>query len=73
VAQLLTARALGLGATLTTWHLALERDFKRMLGIPRGVKTFAIVPVGWPLGRLGPVRRRPVEDVIHWQRWEELP
>jgi nitroreductase len=70
---LLTARALGLGATLTTWHLALERDFKRVLGIPRGVQTFAIVPVGWPLGRLGPVRRRPVSEVIHWQRWEELP
>jgi nitroreductase len=66
---LLTARALGLGATLTTLHLALEGEFKRVLGIPRKVKTFATVPVGWPIGRFGPVRRRPVSEVIHWQRW----
>lgn len=66
---LLTARALGLGATLTTLHLALESDFKRALGIPRRVRTFAILPVGYPLGRFGPVRRRPVEQVIHWERW----
>jgi nitroreductase len=66
---LLRARALGLGATLTTLHLALEGEFKRVLGIPRRVKTFAIVPVGWPIGRFGPVRRRPVATAIHWQRW----
>jgi nitroreductase len=66
---LLCARALGLGATLTTLHLALEGEFKRVLGIPRTVKTFAIVPVGWPIGRFGPVRRRPISEVIRWQRW----
>jgi nitroreductase len=66
---LLAARALGLGATLTTLHLALEDEFKRVLGIPRHVKTFAIVPVGWPIGRFGPVRRRDPAEVIHWERW----
>jgi nitroreductase len=66
---LLTARALGLGATLTTFHLALEGQFKRVLGIPRAVDTFAVVPVGWPLGRFGPVRRRPAAEATHWERW----
>ncbi len=66
---LLTARALGLGATLTMLHLALEGEFKRVLGIPRSVNTFALIPVGYPLGRFGPVRRRPPEEVIHWDRW----
>lgn len=66
---LLTARALGLGATLTTWHLTIEADFKKVLGIPRGVQTFALIPVGWPLGRFGPVRRRPLVDVVHHDRW----
>jgi nitroreductase len=66
---LLSARALGLGATMTTWHLMLESRFKRVLGIPRTVNTYAIVPVGWPRGRFGPVRRKPVEQAIHWQRW----
>jgi nitroreductase len=66
---LLAARAHGLGATLTTWHLALEPEFKSVLGIPRGVKTFALIPVGWPRGNLGPVRRRPAAEVIHRDRW----
>jgi nitroreductase len=66
---LLMARALGLGATLTTLHLALEGEFKRILGIPPQVKTFAIVPVGWPTGRFGPVRRRDAKKAIHWERW----
>lgn len=66
---LLAARAHGLGATLTTWHLALEGEFKSILGIPRGVKTFALVPVGWPRGNLGPVNRRPASEVIHRDRW----
>lgn len=66
---LLTARALGLAATITTWHLMLEREFKRTLGIPSSVRTFAIVPVGWPRGRFGPVRRRPLAEAIHWQQW----
>jgi nitroreductase len=66
---LLAARAHGLGATLTTWHLALEAEFKAVLGIPRNVHTFALVPVGWPRGNLGPVKRRPAAEVIHRDRW----
>jgi nitroreductase len=66
---LLTARSLGLGATLTTWHLTIEDDFKKVLGIPRHVNTFAVIPVGWPLGSFGPVRRRPVAEVVHRDRW----
>ena len=46
--MLLCARALGLGAVITTWHLCLEQEFKAALNIPRRVKTFALIPVGWP-------------------------
>jgi nitroreductase len=66
---LLTARSLGLGANLSTWHLMAEGEVKRVLGIPRGVHTYALIPVGWPLGSFGPVRRRPVDEVIHTDRW----
>ena len=66
---LLAARALGLGATLTVWHLFLEDDFKRVLGLPRHITPFALIPVGYPLGHFGPVRRIPATEVIHWDRW----
>jgi nitroreductase len=66
---LLAARANGLGAVITTWHLMLESEFKAVLGIPRNVKTFAIVPVGYPLGRFGEVVRKPAAASIHRDRW----
>jgi nitroreductase len=66
---LLAARALGLGATVTTWHLALEPEFKAVLGIPRSVKTFAVIPIGWPRGNFGPVVRRPASEAIHRDHW----
>ena len=66
---LLAARALGLGANITTWHMFLEHEWKRELGIPRHVNTYAVIPVGWPKGRFGPVTRRPPAEAIHWDRW----
>lgn len=66
---LLTARSLGLGATMTTWHTIAEQEIKRVLGIPRKTHIYAIIPVGWPTGKFGPVSRRSVADDIHWQRW----
>lgn len=67
---LLAARAHGLGATLTTWHSAFEQEFKAVLGIPRSVDIYAIVPVGYPRGRFGPVRRRPVRELVAHERWQ---
>jgi nitroreductase len=66
---LLAARALGLGATLTTWHIMFEQEVKHILGVPGHVNTYAIVPVGYPRGKFGPVSRRPIGDAIHWERW----
>jgi nitroreductase len=66
---LLAARARGLAATMTTWHLFAEADVKEILEIPSNVRTYALIPVGWPLGRFGPVTRRPAVDVIRQDHW----
>jgi nitroreductase len=66
---LLTARTLGLGAVITTWHLLLESEFKAVLGVPRGVRSFCVIPVGWPEGNFGPVKRKPIGEAIHRDRW----
>jgi nitroreductase len=66
---LLACRAKGLGAALTTLHLRHETPINALLGIPAGTRTFGMVPVGWPMGRFGPVRRRPVDEVLMWNRW----
>lgn len=66
---LLAARAHGLAACFTSWHLMAEDEFKRIIGIPKDVRTWAIIPIGYPLKRFGPVNRRPVDEVIRWDTW----
>jgi len=66
---LLAARARGLAATMTTWHLFAEADVKQILGIPDNVRTYALIPIGWPLGRFGPVTRRRPDEVIRRDHW----
>src|SRR5207248_7965024 len=68
---MLAARALGLGTTLTTIHLRDEPAVKEILDIPDDVHTYAIVPVGYPLGRWGEAPRRPSGEVTYWNRWGE--
>lgn len=67
--MLLAARALGLGATLTTRHLQYEKEVEAALGLPPGVHSYAILPIGYPMGRFGPVRRAALSDVVYLDRW----
>ena len=67
--MLLAARALGLGATLTSRHLRYEAEVEAIMGLPAGVHSYAILPIGYPLGRFGPVRRGPLSDVVYEDRW----
>jgi nitroreductase len=66
---LLTARALGLGAALTTMGLSDRPAAKAILGLPESVEPFAIIPVGYPTGKFGPLSRQPLEKVVHFDRW----
>lgn len=67
--MLLAARALGLGATLTCRHMATQKDVDAVFGLPEGVSSFAILPIGYPLGNFGPVNRGPLSDVVHRDKW----
>jgi nitroreductase len=67
--MLLAARALGLGSTLTTRHLLHEKETETALGLPPGVHSYAILPIGWPMGRFGPVGRGPLGDIVYQDRW----
>jgi len=66
---LLMARALGLRATLTTLHLQFEKEAEAALGLPPNVHSYALLPIGYPMGRFGPVRRVPLADVVYEDRW----
>jgi nitroreductase len=67
--MLLAARSLGLGATLTTRHLLFEKETEAALGLPPGVHSYAILPIGYPMGKFGPVGRGPLGDIVYQDRW----
>ncbi len=69
--MLLAARALGLGATLTTRHLRHEQESEAALGLPPGVRSYAIIPIGYPMGNFGPVRRGALGEFVYQDRWGE--
>ncbi len=67
--MLLAARALGLGATLTTLYLNFEQEVEAALGLPPDVHSYALLPIGYPMGRFGPVQRVPLSEVAYGDRW----
>jgi nitroreductase len=69
--MLLAARALGLGSTLTTRHLLYEAEAEKALGLPEGVHSYAILPIGYPMGRFGPVGRGALADFVYLDKWGE--
>jgi nitroreductase len=68
---LLAARALGLGGSITNFALAHERDLMELLGMPAEDQVYCLIPLGYPLDRQGPVRRRPVKRAVYWNRWQQ--
>jgi nitroreductase len=67
--MLLTARALGLGATRTTRHLIYEKESEKALGLPPGVHSYAILPIGYPMGKFGPVGRGSLDEFVYQDKW----
>ena len=66
---LLAARALGLGATLTTPHVFQPGAYEEIVGIPSDVTLCAVIPVGYPMGKFGPVKRPAVGEVLRWDSY----
>lgn len=69
---LLAARGLGIASALTTFHKQYEDEVKALLGIPDNVETAALLPIGYPAegARYGPTRRKPLDEVTHWDGWD---
>jgi len=67
--MLLAARALGLGSTLTTRYLLHEKEAEAALGLPKGVHSYAILPIGYPMGNFGPIGRGELADFVYQDSW----
>ena len=55
---------------ITTSYWAVESNLSVVwVGVITAV--YALLPIGYPLGRFGPVGRKPLEDAVYRDRWGE--
>ena|SRR5689334_19663845 len=66
---ILACRALGLATLITTNHTLLEEEAAAVLCLPPEVLTYALMPIGYPHDRFGPVSRRSVTEVTFGDRY----
>ena len=67
--MLLAAADLGLG---TCWVAAFDPAAAReILGLPENVVPVSFTPLGWPLDTPGAKERKPLEDLVHYERWQQ--
>lgn len=63
----LAAYALGLG---TCWVGAFnEAKTRKLLNTPLNVRPVAIIPVGYPAEAPKPERRRPLTEIVHYEKF----
>lgn len=67
---LLAARALGYGGVLTGWHRLVEAELRALTGVPDDHEIAGCIPLGRPEGSHGPVRRRPISELVFDDTWE---
>jgi len=64
---LLAAYSMGLG---TCWIGAFNEDKAReALEIPEGVRPIAIIPIGYPEAKASQRPKRPISDIVHYEKF----
>ena len=67
--MLLAARAFGIGGTIATLHPLVTDKVHELFGIPETAQVVYCMPMGYPRGVFGPVRRMPLSEVCSSDRW----
>ena len=70
---MLAARGLGFGGVITGFHRPVEGELKALLGIPAEVFIGCTITLGRPAGNHGPVRRRPMSELVFGESWDAPP
>jgi nitroreductase len=61
---ILACRAFGLGTVLTTITAFYEDEVRQILNLPPDIQSYALMPVGYPKGKHGPISRKPLNEVV---------
>lgn len=70
---LLGARSVGLGGALTMFHQVHDDEIRRAIGVPDEAFIAATITLGHPAGAHGPVRRKPLDQLVFEDSWGQAP
>ena len=48
-----------------------EKDLKDLLGIPKELRVYNIVPLGYPAYEPPPTYRRELSEIVHYERYDQ--
>jgi len=66
---MLAARAFEIGSVIT-WDLDETSGFNELLGMPASARVMCLIPLGYlAAGSFSQPRRRPLGEVVYWDRW----
>jgi nitroreductase len=68
---LLAARALGLSGSVFNFPLSHEEELRVELKIPENNQIYCCLPIGYSTDKHGPLKRKPVRDVVYDNRFGE--
>jgi hypothetical protein len=63
--MLFVARALILGRSSDDALFAIEKEAEAALGLAPGMRSYTLLPIGYPMGRFG----LALADVVYGDRW----
>lgn len=66
---IVAARAMGIGTCFTTFPGLAEAEIRALCHVPDDLHLFVFVAVGYPAREFRPVKRRPVAEVLTWNRF----
>jgi nitroreductase len=68
--MLLAATALGYGSCWLQGNAKPhEEAFKRLLEVPEHLKLLTLIPIGIPTAWPAAKQKKPLEEVIHWEKF----
>ncbi len=66
---IVAARAMGIGTCFTTFPGNAEPEIRELCNVPDDLHLFVYVAVGYPEREFLAVKRKPLEEVITWNRY----
>ena len=68
----LAAKCLGLGSQwVSATGSVMENELKELLHIPEGIKIYDMMAVGYPAYSLGPRSPRKIEEMTHYDQYDQ--